>query len=61
MSQAGYETLEKLREKNCTPYAVYAGVKAANGWCEGRNLTDAEYKAAVAAFEAAPMDGREVR
>lgn len=50
--------LEALRARYKTPPAVFAGVCAAQGWWPGRQLTEQEYTAAVAAFTGAPMDGR---
>ncbi len=56
-----YVTIEELKERKETPDAVFEGVKAANGWKTGKMVTENAYMAAVKAFEAAPMDGREVK
>ena len=37
-----YLTIEKLREINRTPEAVYQGMCAANGWQKGRMVTPEE-------------------
>lgn len=49
--------LDALCAKYKTPPAVFAGVCAAQGWRAGKQLTEPEYTAAVAAFTGAPMDG----
>lgn len=51
-------TLEALQVRHRTPPAVFAGVCAAQGWRAGKQLTDQDYTAAVAAFTGASMDGR---
>ena len=56
--KTGFTELEELKEKCNTPDAVFEGVKAANGWKAGKAVTEAEYMAAVKAFNDAPMDGR---
>ncbi len=48
---------EKLREKNSIRRTVFAGVCAANGWKPGKQLTEAEFLAAVAKVTGAPMRG----
>lgn len=54
-----YEKIEDLQARYGTSAAVFAGVKAAQGWKQGRMVTAEEYEAAVEAFAKAPMDGRE--
>lgn len=51
--------LEELRERKKTPAPVYSGVCAAKNWGPGKEVTEAEYEAAVRAFSGAPM-GRKV-
>ncbi len=59
--QTDYVTIEELKVTKDTPDAVFEGVKAANGWRTGKMVTEKAYIEAVKAFEAAPMDGREVK
>lgn len=56
-----YAAIEELKEKAGTPDAVFEGVKAANGWKNGKVVKEKEYKDAVDAFGKAPIDGREVK
>lgn len=56
-----YMDISELKAEAGTPDAVFAGVKAANGWKAGKMVTKKVYEAAVASFEAAPMDGRGVK
>lgn len=51
-------TLEALRARHRTPPALFEGACAAQGWRPGRQLTEQEYTAAVAAFADASIDGR---
>lgn len=45
-----YLTIEKLKEINKTPDAVYQGMCAANGWQKGRAATPEEYREAQRRF-----------
>ena len=56
----GYVPLEEMKAVRDTPDAVFEGVKASTGWKAGKMVTEKAYDEAVAAFSAAPMDGREV-
>ncbi len=56
---AGYVKIEDLRIKMKTPASIYSGVCAAKNWGPGKEVTEAEYEAAVLAFSGAPM-GRKV-
>lgn len=51
--------LEALRDQHGVGRAVFAGVCAAQGWKPGRAVAEAEFLAAVRAFGAAPMGGKE--
>lgn len=51
-------TIEKLRTKHKTRAATFAGVCAAKGWRPGKQITEADYVAAVAEFNGAAIDGR---
>ena len=55
-----YKSIEDFKQKKGTPDAVFAGIKAANGWQTGKMVTEQEYDAAQKAFYDAPMDGRSV-
>lgn len=57
----GYIAIEELKAREETPDAVFEGVKAANGWKNGKMVTEKNYKEAVDAFGKTPMDGREVK
>jgi len=52
------ETIEKLKSKLKISNAVFAGVKAANGWRTGKQVTQAEFETAVDDFLNAAVDGR---
>ncbi len=54
-------TIEELQKKNQIKKAVFAGACAANGWRPGKQLTEAEFLAAIAKFTGAPMHGGEPR
>lgn len=53
-----YETIEMLREKNGISNAVFEGVKAANGWRTGKQVTKSEFEKACRDFKNASIDGR---
>lgn len=55
-----YITIEELKAKEGTPDAVFEGVKAANGWKNGKMVKEKAYREAVDAFGKAPVDGRQV-
>ena len=52
---AELQWIEELREKHKTPASIYSGVCAAKDWRPGKEVTEAEYREAVAAFSGAPM------
>lgn len=52
------ETIEVLGKRLATASWVLAGVCEANGWGSGKEMTEAEYKAAVSAWLRMPMSGR---
>lgn len=53
-----YPTIKELAEAAELPEEVYEGVKAANGWKEGKSVTEKEFDEAVKKFLKAPADGR---
>lgn len=57
--QQGPELLEigELRSKHKIGRAVFAGVCAVQDWKPGKQITEEEFLAAVAAFTGAPMSG----
>lgn len=57
VTTAAAEPVEVLAERLDTPAWVVAGMKAANGWGEGKQLTEAEFKRAVTAWLGRPMGG----
>jgi hypothetical protein len=61
MAEIKYLAIEELKLQENTPDAVFEGVKAANGWKTGKQVTEKNYKEAVETFNKAPMDGREVK
>lgn len=60
MAEIKYVAIEELKLQENTPDAIFEGVKAANGWKTGKQVTVEAYKKAVEEFNNAPMDGREV-
>ena len=61
MAEVKYAAIEELKVTKGTPDAVFEGVKAANGWKTGKQVTETDYISAVETFNKAPMDGREVK
>ncbi len=53
-----YLAVEKLKEINRTPEAVYQGMCAANGWQKGRAVTPEEYREAQQRFLGAAIGGK---
>lgn len=53
------ETIEALAEKHQIPPWTLAGAKAAYGWGEGKELTDAEFLKKVRTWLNGPMGGGE--
>lgn len=51
------QPIETLAAAEQTPAYLVAGVKAANGWGQGKELTLAEYRQALEAFLKGPMTG----
>jgi len=49
--------IETLRKKNGVSVAVFEGVKADNGWKNGKQVTEEKFLGAVAAWEKAPING----
>ena len=61
MEETRYEPIETWKNQDNTPDAVFEGVKAANGWKTGKQVTEKAYKEAVEQYNKAPMDGRVVK
>ena len=61
MADIKYESIETLKIQEKTPDAVFEGVKAANGWNTGKQVTKEAYKNAVELFNKSPRDGRELK
>ncbi len=61
MEEIKYKSIETLKNQENTPDSVFEGVKAANGWKTGKQVTEKNYKDAVEQFNKAPMDGRGVK
>jgi hypothetical protein len=56
-----YTAIEILKQVKGTPDAVFEGVKAQNGWKNGKMVPEEDYDKAVDRFNSAPMDGREAK
>ncbi len=54
------KTIEVLAEEQNTSKTVLEGVKALNGWVDGREVSETKFKKSVQAFLGAPIDGKEV-
>ena len=52
------EPVEALAKRLATVSWVFAGVCEANGWGAGKEMTETEYSAAVAAWLKMPMAGK---
>ncbi len=59
--EENYATVEELKVRHHTKASLFEGTLAACGWKPGKMVAEKEYLDAVAAFGAAPMDGREAR
>ena len=59
-ASASLKGIEQLKEEQDVPDAVFEGVKAANGWKAGRQVTEADFSRAVSVFLRAPIDGQSV-
>lgn len=55
---ASVKEIEKHKEVLGISDAVFEGVKAANGWKSGKQVTEDEFRKACAAFLKAPADGK---
>ena len=56
--KTNYPTIKELAVATNLPEEVYEGVKTANGWKEGKSVTEKEFDEAVKKFLEAPADGR---
>lgn len=54
---AALEDLETLRARYGVSRPVFVGVCSVNGWRRGRQMTAEEFRAAVEAYQKAPMAG----
>lgn len=52
--------IEQLKNKFDTSDAVYHGVKAAEGWKPGRQVSEKDYAAAVENFLSGSINGKKV-
>ena len=53
--------IEELKVEFGISEAVFAGVKLANKWAEGKEVTKEEFESAVKKWLKAPVDGRGVK
>ena len=56
-----YVEIGQLRAKHRIGPALYAGVCSAQSWKPGKAVTEAEFLAAIQAFNSAPMGGAATR
>lgn len=52
--------IEELKAELAISDAVFEGVKAANGWKNGKQVAEQEFRKACGSFLNAPADGRAV-
>ena len=57
-TEKSLKTIEELKSMHDVPDAVFEGVKAANNWKTGRQVTEAEFSIACDRFKNSPIDGR---
>lgn len=50
-----YYDIREIQEKEKTPEAIFSGVCSAEGWRNGKKVTEDEYKAAVSMFLSKPI------
>lgn len=55
---AVFKNIESLKEEHSVSDAVFEGVKAANGWKPGKQVTCGEFLEACERFRSAPAGGR---
>lgn len=55
---AALKGIEQLKADHKVSDAVFEGMKAANGWKTGKQVTEAEFTKACENFCKAPVDGR---
>lgn len=53
--------IEELKKELGVSEAVFAGVKLARKWAEGKEVTKEEFESAVKKWLKAPIDGGEVK
>ncbi len=56
--EAELKTIEELAKKNGLKAWVFAGVKTANNWAEGKVLAESEFKKAVEDWLKGSMSGK---
>lgn len=54
-------TIEELKKELGVSEAVFAGVKLARKWAEGKEVTKEEFESAVKEWLKAPIDGKGVK
>lgn len=57
-NQSEYYDISEMQEKEKTPEAIFRGVCSAEGWKNGKKVTEDEYNSAVAMFLSQPMGRR---
>lgn len=60
-NEMSLKTIEELKSMHDVPDAVFEGVKAANNWKTGRQVTEAEFSLACDRFRNSPIDGRNIK
>lgn len=55
--QASLRSIEELRQKLDISDAIFEGTKAANGWKNGKQVEEQEFREACEAFRKAPVGG----
>ena len=54
------KTIEVLAQEQNISKTILEGVKALEGWTDGKEVREGEFKKSVQAFLGAPIDGKEV-
>lgn len=54
------KTIEVLAQEQNISKTILEGVKALEGWTNGKEVSEGEFKKSVQAFLGAPIDGKEV-
>lgn len=54
------QTIEVLAEEQNISLTILAGIKILNGWADGKEVSEGEFKKSVQTFLGGPIDGKEV-